>query len=485
MARWIASFLGFIAIYILVLNTVAFAVDVQARVIIDPAESINPITLNSNNDSTCTSYMTVSGQGDPNVSIYLDDVYNTTADANGDFLIFLKLEEYGQYTFQIHAEYGPEQTEKITYRVRKGLASGGACTSGGYSSGPGKDVVDIPIAKVKEEIEEREEEIEETIEEVIEAVDTTIEPLDDPKDENDANIIEEAINQGITTTYEDFDEDGVSDVLELMLDLDIKTDDSDGDGKKDIDEITNEHTIINDDYELDINLQKDQVIECDGSVLHGKLTVNKYTNYPNQPLQLCVQGKEEACSDFFLEDDGSFFSSFDFVMKQGSYILRFAHDGNRIAEFPIACVDDNLTDVILSKVDKRKVYRKKGERFKKKSFILSLTNKPTTEGFGTKYQPTFLFWNQKNNVTNAKAIVLNDANGGFKIKTPHRLKTLFGFGRAKVYAYTMSEGATTAVEKVNFYIADIKIITIELLILLTITYAYRSRKKHKKKRRDR
>jgi len=435
------------------------------RAVIQAANAPLVPLVNDVPTTSCFNFLNLTGRAESNVDIYVNDKYEVTADASGDFWLIFILDE-NVNTFVVKSFRNDTYSSEVTYTIGRG-----DCTSGSYpnTSGGGGG---IPIAETVDYIEEKE--IDEYIEESVTLGDD-LEPLEEDLSDGSSSV-RDAIAEGITTTYEDFDEDGISDIVELVLDLDVSTPDSDSDGINDAEEILFTHRVSTKEYDIDINLVDNYTFTCNELFVYGG--VSPY-DVDAEDISICMSGKDASvCFDIDVDMYGAFQELLRPSLKAGKYEAHLFLGDDLVKQYDVSCKDpDTTSDVLLSKVDVSKVYKQKGDRYKKRPFVISFTNRPTVQGVASVHDLVFLFWGQYDKAAAVHSLSMSDVNGYFEAMPSTELHTFFGFARETVYAYAYDRGVVTGVDVVDFYIFDLVIIFLELLLIVMVILLVRRLRK--------
>lgn len=449
-----------------------------------PLHPLKPVLFDLPTAEICQTSIDVNGRAESNVEVYVNGSYKTvSAMADGSFALKLFLEE-GENIFQITAKRSGDFSEPSNYTIQNELSCiFNAAYAGSSTSRKTTDSVKVEV--VADHLSSRK--TDEYISETLHVKDIVIEPIETatPSDkkptgtESKRDPFREAVKDGVEHTFDDLDNDGLSDLAEEVLNFDINTKDSDNDGIVDSEEIRIGAKIVSEESILNVNFAEGTEFACDELLLHGDLSYAEASKETAPKMSLCLSGKnDEECFDIDVESDGSFLSQLSPKLKEGSYNARFEVDGTALSEFQTSCtVSANIADVMISKVDFQKVYEDKEGRAVKKIRLYSLNPQPVVQGIGSNHDMVFGFWMQDDKKV-AQSIALSDANGVFETKPHKKLRSSFGFGKAKIVAYGLSNGKFGGVDEVNFYIFDLFVIALEITVLaLTVVILKRIRRR--------
>ena len=453
-------------------------------------------TLTDVPSDTCLTSYAFNGDADADIDIYLNDVFVTSSDSLGDFVVILNFST-GTNTFNLKAKRDELYSTVTSYSVSKDSS----CTPSVSSGIQGSRRASIAVPHVIKQLEE--DKIDELIENVL-IIEDDIEPLPvsgeshsnealgDVGAVEDVDVFEEIVEEGIEYSYDDSDSDGVSDFIEVVLGLDITTPDSDLDGVLDIDEISITRPL---DSSVYINLVDDSVFMCDELFLHGHLvsedvgeTSSLSYDPSNEDLDVCFrgQGDIERCFDMNVDQYGDFEEHLYPRFKEGAYNVDVHLNDKLIDEYKVTCkAPKSFHDLILATLDWQKVYKEKDSRYIKKSFLVSFSTRPQVSGVTVGGHIVYAFWKQ-GGIRSFMSILISDINGSFEIKPQRSLKTFLGFGKAELIVYSLDDEKFGGGDVIEFYIFDWIVILSEFIVIIVAYSGYRRfRKKRRKNSRKR
>ena len=400
-----------------------------------PEHPLTPVLFDIPEGNVCESFINVNGRAESNVGIYLNGNYKTvSAFSDGAFSLTLFLED-GANSFEVKAK----RDNDFSNTAASSIQNDSSCLFDSAYAGSStyKRTTDsVRLELVADHLETRK--TAKYIEDNLHIIDKVIEPLDTPTNVSENTSVKrkpfnDAVKRGVAHTFDDLDDDGMSDVTEEVLGFDIYKKDSDSDGIVDSEEIIFGNTVQSELYSLNVNFDKDKDFKCDEILLNGNLSHESVEDLRDENLSLCLSGKNgEECFDIKTDKDGSFLSPLSPKLKDGTYNARFSVGDKVLYEFQASCTSARKNaDVVISQVDFQKVYKDVDGRNVKKVRLFSFNPQPVVKGIGSNHDMVFGFWVQGGKRM-AQSIALSDANGTFETKPHKKFKTSFGFGKASV-----------------------------------------------------
>lgn len=429
-----------------------------------PEHPLQPVLYNMPTESECQTTMNVEGRAESNVEIYLNgEPQLMSSSEDGSFQLTLFFEN-GTNIFEIKAKRDGDFSNPQIYTIKNNACG----IKGSYSQRLKKDTQEVTVNQVANHLKIHK--TDEYIENTLHIIDENIEPLNITENySNNVNPFQDAVDLGIKHTYDDMDNDGISDLTEEILGLNINSKDSDSDGVPDIEEITIGKKTNGVDYNLQVNITDGQTFECKSLLLNGNLEDKSSEPVSEKNIEFCLKGGNGSqCFDILTEKDGSFFEMLEPKIKNGDYQAQFKIEDEIIKESPVTCSPANITgEVTLSQIDFQKIYEDVDGRAVKKVQLYSMKPQPIVKGISSNHDLVFGFWIQDDKKI-AKSIAFSDVNGVFETKPNRKLEAPFGFGKASLHVYGLNDGVFGSVDTINFYIFDLFMIALEIVVCILI-----------------
>ncbi|MBT6068731.1 hypothetical protein HOG48_03175 [Candidatus Peregrinibacteria bacterium] len=416
-------------------------------------------------ETTYENYLSLDGYAENNVAIYMNDMYVTNADGNGDFTIGTMIQD-GSNPLVLKAFRDEMYSAPGSYAV-----IGETPNRGGTFPSHIFDKPSPPISEIEDILED--EEVDEYVEGILDEEDFIVKSPSVPKGGSSSGetVVEEAIDYGIESTNEDVDRDGVSDFLEVVFGLDVNDKDTDNDGIYDVEEISDLQTYKDDGITVRINVKDGQIFTSNDLFVYGDIKGLEGDDY--EFIDLCLLGVNgEQCEDLSVKEiGGDYHQEVNFAVEEGPYELRIKLGYTVIHSLNISFDFGNpLEGIIFATLDKKEIYKQVENRFVRKKMLFSFRSAPEIKGMGAGSDLVFLFWLTNSGDKVYRSLTLTDLNGIFSVKAYRPFSSLLGFKKVTVYAYGYDDGKMIGTDKCEFYVLDV---LYYCLLALVITLFYR------------